>query len=559
MHEQVTKAESATGIGANDGAVTAAEVRYAAGWASLLMAATCLPYLLCAFATPQGGVFPGSLFNADDHGVYFAWMRQGADGHLFFRNLFTSEPQLGRYVHLWFWALGGIAGVTGLPVPLVYHAGRVLAGIATLVLVYRLGAFFARDGFARRVIFWTTALSAGLGWLSWQETVSFRRPIDQWQPEAFTFHSLYTNGLFSVSLALMLGVVVGLLLAQLRGRSRYAVAAGACGFLLANIHTYDVITLAAVWAAYLVAIGVLAPKSLGPRLRDALVAVGVAAPAAAYQLWFYRAEAVFQQRVSVRTDSPPFGLTLLGYGLLLPLAAYGGWLLWRSRRPREAPHAALPVVWAMVGLVLPNLGLSFERKLIMGEHLPLALLAGIGVFGLNWLLFPPGTPAVRRAIAAVLIGLLAVSPVKFVLRDVQQALGPNLTSTSVHPVWWRGDHFAALHWFRAHSSPDAVLLAQPIFAVYAPATTGRRVYAGHWGETPDFEDKVPEVNAFYTGTHPDPAGFLKRTGATHVLFGPYERGLSESAKEGGRPGFSPLPGMREIYRVGEAVLYEVGR
>src|SRR5581483_1231685 len=199
-----------------------AEYGYAMGWGALLMAATCLPYLLCWYATPPLAVYPGILYNADDHGVYFAWMRQACEGHFFFRNLFTSEPQVGRYVHLYFWLLGTLARLTGASLAVAYHAGRVVMGVVVIVVVYRLACFFTADRFTRRAIFWTTALSAGLGWLFWQPSVMQSQPVDCWQPEAFTFESLYTNGLFAVSLALMLGIVVGLLSAQQSGRWRYA-------------------------------------------------------------------------------------------------------------------------------------------------------------------------------------------------------------------------------------------------------------------------------------------------------------------------------------------------
>jgi arabinosyltransferase C len=564
------------------GAVERSEYRFALAVAAGVMAVTCLPYVLCWYATPPGGVFAGVLANADDHGVYLAWMRQARDGHFCFRNLFTNEPQSGRYVHLYFWLLGSLARVTGLSLPLADHLGRCLAGIATLLLAYRLGAFFTSDRFTRRVILWTTACSSGLGWLFWLPHVSQRSPVDAWQPEAFTFQSLYMNGLFAVSLALMLGVVIGLLLADLHRRSRYAVAAGLCGLLLANIHTYDTLTLAVVWAGYLLAALCAAPREFARRLGHALLAGLVAAPGLAYEVWYYRSEQVFQQRVAVPTLSPPFRLYLWGYGLLLPLAAYGAWLLLRRARLRETPHLLLPPVWAAVGLALPYLPVTYQRKLVMGEHLPLALLAGIGIAGLVWLLWPPGTPVVRRILAGAVIALTAVTPVRYMLRDVELAMEKNVTTTSVHPVWWPASDFAAMNWMSEHLPPDAVILAYPIGAVFMPAVTDRTVYAGHWGETPGFTKKMDQVTRFYSGTDPTVAGpvtpgrpvaggysasnaaspFLYDAGVTHVFYGTPEHALVDRARDNGYPGFdpsNPALGLREVYRQGETAVYEVPR
>ncbi len=364
--------------GHDGGRVTRGEYGFALRAAILIVALTCVPYLLAWYATPEGLFYPGILHNADDHGVYFAWMRQAHDGHFFLRNLFTNEPQHGQYVHLWFWLLGTAARLTELSIPLVYHVARCLAGVAVLVLVYRLAAHFTEDRFTRQTIFWTTALSAGLGWWRWSEKVDHGLPVDTWQPEAFTFHSLYTNGLFAISLALMLGVVVGLLLAERRGKLLYAAAAGVCGLLLANVHTYDVISLALVWAVYL-AVSLLDPAARGRRWRAALVAALVALSGVAYQVYYYRLETVWQKRIAVRTPSPDLELYLWGYGLLLPLALLGALVLLRSRPLRAAPHHLLPLVWIGAGFAAIYLPVAFQRKLVMGLHFPIALLAGIGL------------------------------------------------------------------------------------------------------------------------------------------------------------------------------------
>src|SRR5687767_8050814 len=96
--------------------VKRSELQYALLGASAVMLLTCVPYLIVWFYTPLDAVFPWILFNSDDHGVYFAWIRQARDGHLLFRNLFTTEPQRGIYLHIYFLALGGLSRLTGLDV-----------------------------------------------------------------------------------------------------------------------------------------------------------------------------------------------------------------------------------------------------------------------------------------------------------------------------------------------------------------------------------------------------------------------------------------------------------
>src|SRR5438445_9695793 len=123
----------------------AAERRWAWRWALLVIAAASLPYLLLLAITPPGRVFWGFVNNPDDHCVYLAWMRQAADGHFFFRNLFTGDPQSGRTINLFFWALGSLAGIIHLPLALIYHLARFGFGVLLLVRVYHFAAFLSED------------------------------------------------------------------------------------------------------------------------------------------------------------------------------------------------------------------------------------------------------------------------------------------------------------------------------------------------------------------------------------------------------------------------------
>jgi hypothetical protein len=541
--------------------MTKGEARYVLGWSALIMALTCAPYVLVWSLAPADGRFPGILFNSDDHAVYFAWMRQAADGHLLFRNLFTTDPQRGAYLHVYFLGLGWLSRLPWLDLPLTYHLGRVLFGIVTLALVYRLSAFFAPDVFRRRCVFWTTALSGGLGWLFWTQNITQREPVDVWQPEALTFPSLYTNGLFAVSLALMLGVVVCLLLAETRNW-RWALGAGACGLLLGNIHSYDVIHLAAAWGLYLAARGVAERKVPWLPLRRAMVAAAVAAPSVLYMAWLYVSEPVFQARADTATLSPPLHQYALGYGLLVPLGVWGALLLRRASRSAGPADRTgfdrsgwlLPVAWVVAGLAAAYLPFAFQRKMIMGVHLPLALLAGLAVAEAALWLAPRARlrPAV---VALLLVLLLSISSLRYLERDVRLALGEGRTSTGLHPVHWPRDLLAAYAQFGRETPSDAALLTWPTTGVLAPAYSGRRVYAGHWGETPRFGDRFAEVRAFYRGGE-SRERFLREREITHILLGPVERAAVEQ-RLAGTPRLEQEPFLRPAFQVGGVVIFEV--
>lgn len=509
------------------------------------MLVTCLPYLLVWWYTPLQSVFPWTLFNSDDHGVYFAWMRQAADGHLLFRNLFTADPQRGIYLQSYFLLLGQLARLPGIDVPVAYQLGRLLFGATTLLLVYRLGAFFTPDHFTRGCIFWTTALSAGVGWLFWHDHEIQRGPVDVWQAEALTFASLYSNGLFAVGLSLMLGVIVCLLLAEERG-AKWAVAAGVCGLLLGNVHSYDVIHLTAVWCSYLLAKWIVTRRFPVRDVGHGLITALVAAPSVAYMAWLYLTEPVFKARADTATLSPQIMGYVLGYGLLWPLAACGAWQLYQRRSeisaeaPRPTHRWLLPLTWAVVGLPLAYVALpsfsfgelewhpvAFQRKLIMGYHLPLALLSGLAVASLARRAAATRGSTTRTAVvvAALVVCVLALSNLRYLVRDVTLARNENATSTGAHHAYWPESDLRAFEWLRTHSPADATLLTWPMNGVFAPAYSGRKVYAGHWGETPNYAERLKETFAFYWGvwSSEERLRFLQQSGITHVVESPIER------------------------------------
>src|SRR5712692_10487328 len=348
--------------------LSAAERRWAWGWALVVMAAASLPYLLLLGITPPGRVFWGFVNNPDDHCVYLAWMRQAADGHFFFQNLFTGDRQPGRTINLFFWTLGMLARFTHLPLALVYHLARFGFGALLLVLVYHLAAFLTEDRLAHCAALGFVAVSSGLGWLIWPGKVvidPLGAPVDTWQPEAITFLSLYANALFCAAMAAMAGIFLCLLVAQRTGKLRPAAGAGLLLFLLGNFHSYDVITLVAVWAAYLVVTGLLTRRVPFPELRQATVAGALGLPTALYQYYLLQTDPVFQARAAVPTPSTALWYYALGYGLLIPLSLLGAWRL-IALGPAHRPAALFLIVWVVVGLTAIYFPVSFQRKLAEG-------------------------------------------------------------------------------------------------------------------------------------------------------------------------------------------------
>jgi hypothetical protein len=515
------------------------ERRAALGIALLAMALTMLPYLFgwsLQGLQPSRGWFSWLGYNLDDSCVYLSWMRQAADGRFFQRNLFTTDPQAGHQFNLFFLALGRLARFTGLPLLLIYHAARILLGVAFLRAVWWLLEMLLSDSRARHAAFLLVCFSAGLGWLPglWQP-LGNAGPTDVWQPEAVTFLSLYLNPLFVVSLLLMVGVIGWMLVAERTRQARYALLAGLCGLLLGNIHTYDIVTLMAVWGGYLTA------KSVAERRLDAgawgraLIAGSLSAISSGYMFYLVRTEEVFAKRVAVETLSPAPTMYLLGYGLLVPLAIYGAirrQTAGAQYRVALEPSARLfLVVWAVMNLAVAYLPVPFQRKMIMGLHLPLAVLAGAGLT----LLLNRIQQGRSRVFALAAVTLLcSLTNLRALLRDVESFQSNRAQSQIQRPYLYAGEA-KALDWLRRNAPPGAPIQPLPwivltpnrqvglldtTLAALAPGWTGHPVNAGHWGETPSFGETMGQWRNFLLPNATDESRLqlLRRTGVRYLIF-----------------------------------------
>jgi len=458
------------------------ELRWVLVWAILIVMLASVPYLWGAFITPHGYSFLGLTHNIDDGAVYLSWMRQAADGHVFIRNLFTNEPQPVLQFNVLFLKMGWFAAFTHLPLIAVFHLFRIVLGIALILGIWQFSKLFLDDERQRRLLVPLVGLSAGIGWLI-PNVKAMEGSVDVWQPEAITFLSIYLNPLFLAALLLMLGAFYWLELARRQGRIRYAVFAGLALLVLGNVHTYDVLTVACVWTAYLIVLGVVERRFPARAVAYSALAVAIALPSIAYQFHVYHIDPIYRARANTPILSPPIWSFFEGYGLVLIGAIVGAVLLFRN--PQSAiRNRLLPVVWAVVGFAIPYAPIAQQRKLVMGLHIPLCILCAYALSRLLSRL--PGTLGRTLLVAALVVA--AGSNARFMGYDMK-LLADRQTVTHYTP-YMQEHELAAMRYLRAHAKPSDTIFAPPTFSLFAPALTGRQVYYGHWSETPNYTEKI---------------------------------------------------------------------
>jgi hypothetical protein len=476
--------------------VSQSEYRWAFKWAVLIVGLTCLPYLLAWWLAPAGTQYTGLLINHFDGESYYAKMQQGARGDWLFHLAFTPESHDGAFIFTFYLALGHLAGATGLPIPLVYHLARVVAGLFSLLVAYRFIAHFLDRVPTRRIAFLLLGFSAGFGWLLAPLGVT---TSDLWVAEGFTFLSILANPHFPLAIGLMLLIFLIVLevpptaaaLTEERSQrgqpliSRLLAVAG-LGLLLSIVQPFAVPIVIVVLGVYLTLLawhGRFLPR------REILIAgaaVVGGAPFMLYDWTVYRTNPALAawSAQNLTPSLPPWNYAL-GYGLVLLLALGGTGI---ALRRRDAASIFL-LAWVASVLVLLYVPFALQRRFITGLHVPLTLLAAIA---LEQILWPRLRSQRQMLVTGLLIGFTALTNAFVPLvavAGVAQGQAPLVMTHSEAAAW---------AWLHANTTWTDTVLAPPEVGQFIPAWAGNRVVYGHPFETIDAETKQAEVADFYS-------------------------------------------------------------
>ena len=202
------------------------------------------------------------------------------------------------------------------------------------------------------------------------------------------------------------------------------------------------------------------------------------------------------------------------------LALAGAWQVIKQRPAHSAEWLAL--LWAVVTLVLIFLPISLQRRLITGLHVPLCVLAAVGLLrGLNATSLRPKT---QKLLVSAAVGLGLLGTVFVWLLPLLAAIQGPESSPSAALLFIRQDEADAFEWLRQHREPDLVVLASPRTGMFVPGQSGVRVFYGHPFETLNAADKQMQMEQFFGGT-------LKMVSPRpdFVFYGPSERTLGQPA------------------------------
>lgn len=520
------------------------EWRFVAAMAIVALILTSAPYIFAVATAPDAQHFMGLALNVPDHVQYFSWMRDLSYANLASDRL-TPEPNQPALFNLLWWVTGRFGLAAGLDYAALHTLLRLLSIPLLLGCAYAFLRLAVAEERQRRIAFVLFTFGGGLGivWIAVKYLAHLPEapfPFDIYTSEPNTFIDLLGFPHFSIALALIIAVFGLLLVALKRRQLRYAVAGGLIALVLGLQHTYDLVTLYAVFGLF----------GLLTWLRDrrfpvflfvcGVIIVGLSAPPALYSFLLVKKDPIWGEVLSqfdlagAFTPDPLHLPILLGVPLLLAIAAFRPRML-QSRSDTEMFVAA----WFVSHFVLAYLPVDFQIHLLLGWQMPIAILAAAALARIARIRFQP---------KLIVTGLLALALITNAYVLTWRFIELRRYET---PYFMSKDDVAALDWLSANSAANDVVLATLDFGQWVPTWSDARAFVAHWTGTLNFLAKRDTAEAFVNGrlTGAEQLAVLKEYSVTYVvrssLDDPAGAALDRSSYL--RPAFSA--GGVTIYRV----------
>jgi hypothetical protein len=503
---------------------------------------TCLPYAYHLLTTPPDAVFTGNCEQTADQNTYLMWARQVREGRLLVYDLHTSEDHQPIVPSLPWLALGLMGRVIPVPLPYLYHACRLVLGLAYLLLVYLVLSEFFDSERERTYAFMIVAVGSGFGAVTDSINAGAGRTVilsADLMPELWAYHSLLVLPHFTLALVAVAALLYCLLRAHRRPTWRLALAAALCLALLTLVHPFTAAVMVPLLALHFVASRLIKPSGWRAAWVDLVALLGFLPPAA-FLAWQVSSSEIMRAWSAQNVlPSPPPLVYMIGFGVVFPLALLGMAVILRKVERSAADW--LVILWPMVAAIGAYSGplIKFERRCVEGVHLPLAMLAAVAITGwaapllrgrLGW-----GERTAQRACLAILLLLILPTNVKLLVDD-------SLSQEGVIPADW----LRAFGWLRDNTQESARVMTPPLVGNFAARYAERRVYAGHRQQTIDYERKRETARRFFDPATPDAERF-------RILLASRCEFVAADAEH--RPALAGWPPLQEVFSSAEMSVY----
>jgi hypothetical protein len=535
------------------------EICQATGISILVVAMSALPYALGYFAAGPELEFGGFLINLDDSHSYVSAMQQGIAGGWRYQVLYTPEDHPGAYLHIFYILLGKLSMLISLSPVQTYHLCRLCCGLAMLAAAYLFLSLFLHTPQLRLAALSLIGFSSGLGWIvlsTGSADLQGLLPLDFWLTDAYAFFTLFTFPHFAAAVALLL-LFLTAVMKYLEGPRFGILILGAAALVgLAVIHPFTVLLVDGILAVYwvLLCLG----RRAFPRLETAaFIAWGLAPmPVVIYYFSAFLGDPVLANWSAQNVlPSPSLARLLLGYGLLVPLAAGGTLHIVRRWDERKI----LLLAWVLAAVILLYMPFTLQRRMLEGMHVSVCILATIGlceclapyIMRLGWVSrFARWRGYTSEGLRRLLVFLVIVATFP---SNLCLVAGSGASVLRQDPdLFHKREEVEAVDWLGRNTDSKDTVLASYGVGRYLPARIGHRVFMGHFHETVQRDDKLRLAGSFFSEdtTDVERRRLLSKYSIRYVFHGPSEM-------EMGRFDPSRAPYLTAVYRNNLVTVYRV--
>jgi hypothetical protein len=508
-----------------------------------------IPYWTGKHSETNEAVFRGSYVDEADYAVHLSMMQAGRMGDWMYQMRFTDEVHRPAFIRLFYLILGHISKWINLDVETTFQAARWVFGLLALFSIYKLCTRVMPDPSSALFAFLISSVGSGLGWLQLMLGAPLQpiSPIDFWLIDAYVFFSLSLFPSFSLTIALMatcLTLYFDFLESSPQANQKAHIALICLVALV--VQAVNPIAFAVIDVVFLCATLLFwwKHKSFpGSQFIALSVIAACQIPLLVYNFLILTQDPIWRQfTLQNETLSPPMRFYFWGF---LPFLLFAIWGMIESVRKKNLQLTGI-TAWALAGFAFAYLPVLIQRRFLLGITIPLGMLA---IYGLHNLMqdISQKVPALKRWRNLIFLGYALFSSIS----SIYLVLGSSLFLQS-HPAekYYSKDLESALTWLDANAEPNDFVLGNIQTSQMTAQRTRLKVYMGHEMETLNYEEKITLVESYYS--NPQMAeDWLGQTSTDWVIYGPYEKKLSDS--------FTPGGTLTLVYQNHGVEIYKVNR
>lgn len=469
--------------------------------------------------TPHGYFFSGqaSYFDPWDINNYFALIRWGQNHGVLVENFYTTENTKPAFIYFLYTLTGKLFPFVN-PI-ILYYGLRVIASFTLIFVIWRVTLVFLKNKLDGFLAVLAVSLGGGLGWLFGKNFFGADVSIG-----SFTFYEAFTKPHEAIALALFIASLVLGYLSLIR-------RSWPLNLVVLLFLTLSILFYPYLFISYLVIFGItilwnFLKKGKGFVLRFYLInCLLIGSFFLLYGL--HLAQSGFYN-LQQALPAPQFNIVIVGYGLFL-----FGFLFNLFTLNKDKNERVFLTIWFLFSVILIYLPLPFSRLFVKGLFFPLVILSLMAVreyFNdqradfLNFLLVFVGM------FSSVFITTLRIKEVK-----------------TLNPWYYQTTAVKQAFNFIKHQSSDGVLSGY-VLGNYLPYYSGKKVYLGHFNQTPDFQGRYLKMANFYQGRFDTKQAldFLKDNRLSLIVYG----------KEEKRIGKINYPFLKKIFVNQEVTVYQ---